>query len=346
MKITLGMFQLLCTNSQVTPRFLSLVEGMRKKNFPKDEHFMSCYTQLSTTPKQSGTNNAANLTYDICYNLRHFEKNGRNLQDPWSCRQTVTHQKYHFSDATSSWIIVQPPELWSSSVDRVKLCRDQRVSFEKPLEEFDFDFALSQHVQALRRKLHHVVTILEGTQATVRTISAFAKAIQDKAGISTRSGECFLRELDNISHDLYSHLTTSSELLNLSNDIKSMINAILEFRNQNVMKKNGIQLQRIAENDSKGKKVVADIAQWTYNDSRTMRIATVIAMFYLPASLVFALFSTCFVELHGSGTGLLVHKEIWIAMLSILVLIGGNSIFLWLWNRRGRKRYAHPSQKA
>jgi hypothetical protein len=52
------------------------------------------------------------------------------------------------------------------------------------------------------------------------------------------------------------------------------------------MKANGIQLQRIAENDMESKKAVADIAQWTYNDSRTMRIATVIAMLYLPASLV------------------------------------------------------------
>jgi len=75
--------------------------------------------------------------------------------------------------------------------------------------------------------------------------------------------------------------------LGLSTDaMNSQINAILEFRNQEVMKANGIQLQKIAENDSEGKKAVADIAQWTYNDSRTMRIATVIAMLYLPASLV------------------------------------------------------------
>lgn len=97
------------------------------------------------------------------------------------------------------------------------------MSFEKPLGEFDFNFASSQHVQGLRRKLHHVVTILEGTQATVRTIYAFAKVIEKKAGISTTSNECFIEELDNISHDLQSYLSTSNELLNQSNDIKSMV---------------------------------------------------------------------------------------------------------------------------
>ena len=97
------------------------------------------------------------------------------------------------------------------------------MSFEKPLGEFDFDFASSQHVQGLRRKLYHVVTILEGTRATVRTIFAFAKAIEGKADISTTSNECFFGELDNISNDLQSYLSTSNELLNQSNDIKSMV---------------------------------------------------------------------------------------------------------------------------
>ena len=33
--------------------------------------------------------------------------------------------------------------------------------------------------------------------------------------------------------------------------------------------------------------VMAEVAQYAYNDSRTMRIATVIAMIYLPANLVY-----------------------------------------------------------
>ena len=66
MKISLDMFQLLCTHVQVIPRFLSLIEGMRKKHFPKDEHFMSCYTHLSTAPENPGTGSAAPLSYSGC----------------------------------------------------------------------------------------------------------------------------------------------------------------------------------------------------------------------------------------------------------------------------------------
>jgi hypothetical protein len=56
---------------------------------------------------------------DICYNLRYFEKHGRDLQDPWSCRQSVVHQKYAFGDATSALIVIQPSRRWETGLDDV-----------------------------------------------------------------------------------------------------------------------------------------------------------------------------------------------------------------------------------
>jgi hypothetical protein len=54
---------------------------------------------------------------DICYNLRYFEKHGRDLQDPWSCRQSVVHQKYAFDDTTSTLIVIQPSMRWKNGLD-------------------------------------------------------------------------------------------------------------------------------------------------------------------------------------------------------------------------------------
>ena len=48
MKVTLGMFKLLCGFYQVSPHFLSFAEGMGYRSEPDDEHFMSCYNHLST----------------------------------------------------------------------------------------------------------------------------------------------------------------------------------------------------------------------------------------------------------------------------------------------------------
>lgn len=52
------------------------------------------------------------------------------------------------------------------------------------------------------------------------------------------------------------------------------------------MHNNGMRLTQIALTDSAETKAMASLAEQTSQDSRTMRIATTVAMFYLPANLV------------------------------------------------------------
>jgi hypothetical protein len=46
---------------------------------------------------------------EICYNLRYFEPHGRQLADPWSCRQSAIHQKLYLSNQHSAWTIIHTP---------------------------------------------------------------------------------------------------------------------------------------------------------------------------------------------------------------------------------------------
>jgi hypothetical protein len=52
------------------------------------------------------------------------------------------------------------------------------------------------------------------------------------------------------------------------------------------MHNNGLRLTQIALADSAETKAIVSLTDKTSQDSRTMRIATVVAMFYLPANLV------------------------------------------------------------
>lgn len=58
------------------------------------------------------------------------------------------------------------------------------------------------------------------------------------------------------------------------------------FRGQELQHENGLKLTQLVQADAVENKDMAILADLTYKDSRTMRIATVIAMFYLPANLV------------------------------------------------------------
>jgi hypothetical protein len=64
------------------------------------------------------------------------------------------------------------------------------------------------------------------------------------------------------------------------------IHNILAFRGQEVLVKNGVSLAELAQAAAKDNKALAKMTDKTQKDSRTMRIATVIAMVYLPANLV------------------------------------------------------------
>ena len=53
---------------------------------------------------------------DVCYNIRHFEQHRRELDDPWSCRQSAIHQKFYFANGHSKWIVVHPPLLFGETL--------------------------------------------------------------------------------------------------------------------------------------------------------------------------------------------------------------------------------------
>jgi len=62
----------------------------------------------------------ANKQWDveICYNISHFELHGRQLENPWSCRQSLFQQ--NLAHGVSTWIIIQPPAHWTAGLDDLR----------------------------------------------------------------------------------------------------------------------------------------------------------------------------------------------------------------------------------
>lgn len=64
------------------------------------------------------------------------------------------------------------------------------------------------------------------------------------------------------------------------------INTIINSKNQELLANNGLHLSRLTETSQNDSKTLVSIASDSSHDSQTTRIATIIAMVYLPASLV------------------------------------------------------------
>lgn len=255
----------------------------------------------------------------VCYNLRYLEKHGRDTRDPWSWRQSVFYHDYDMGCATSSWIIIQPPERWKAGLNDVDLHKqahplslhlrslssasantreyleymsgetlllDQRVTFPKPTREYKFDFTLNQDVHVLRKNLHQFKGIIEGMLRTVSALSVHAKEIHDLCDSPGSTHDKFMREMANISRDLLSYQSMTETLLNRSSDIISTTNSICKFRSQEMLTDNGEQLRCITEANSREAAAMTSLAKKSYKDSRTVRIATIIGLIYLPVNLV------------------------------------------------------------
>ncbi|KAI1125641.1 hypothetical protein F5Y10DRAFT_246502 [Nemania abortiva] len=388
--ISLAMFQTLFTINSITPQFLKIMMGLGRKSSSIDEDFMSCYSQFAepvqgedvySSERQHSTGVSNRGLSDLCYNIRHFERHGRDLDDPWSCRQSAIHQKYNMDTNHSDWIIVHPPlrfiprmtdynkthpmqlhlnylaagiggwrEYLNYLSSQLKLLNGE-IAISKPYADFGIGFSSKQQVHNLRQKLHHAGSILANTANILTTIKSHEEATAKLCKITPSTHQYFQRELRNMSGELKNYKQTVQELLSVADDISQMYDDILKYHGQELLHNNGLKLTHIAQMDSYETKTMAFLASRTHQDSRTMRIATVIAMFYLPANLVASFFSTTLVWFEnsgGQGTGqsfaLRVHRETWIAVLATLFLVACTTFTSWWWERKEKKLLGlHPS---
>ncbi|KAI0193438.1 hypothetical protein F4808DRAFT_358368 [Astrocystis sublimbata] len=373
MDISLEMFETLYTTTHIAPQFLKVVMGLGRKISSRDESFMSCYTHLTPSRRSRQGDRAADRKpvlgqSAICYNIRYFERHGRSLDDPWSCRQSAIHQNYNMDKDRSDWVTIQAPLRFTSnfkgehlndshhpmylhtqylatcvgdwreylnySSDTLKTLNEEIVVC-KPYGEYGIGFSSRQQVHALRLKLHHARSILANTLNTIKTIRMHEETIAKLCNLPVPIQQEFQRELGNISTELQNHEQTVQELLSVSQDIGRMYDGVLKYHGQELLHRNSLRLTQIAQNDADENRTMAVLAEKTFHDSRTVRIATVIAMFYLPANLVISFFSTTLIWFDNSGQtfSLRIHQEVWIAVLTTLVLIVGTKMLSWWWER-------------
>ncbi|EWG54258.1 hypothetical protein FVEG_12518 [Fusarium verticillioides 7600] len=304
------------------------------------------------------------MTASIGYNLRYFELHGRDLQDPWSCRLSALYHRYDFIRGLSDWVIIHPlakhdtrekheaaehpmylhlkylnlatlnyRDYLNYIADSLKESFDT-VSLSKKPQNFQVTFSSKQDILFLRKKLHHANAILSNTLETTLKISrhehALAKAATDFIPMTLHCE--FQREIHNVTIELKNYRQTVQKLLATSKDIRVMFDDILSLNSQQIQQYNSLQLTQIAENDSMEMKTMASLANKTYQDSRIIRITTVVAMFYLPASLVLSFFSTTLVWFEPSAQPktsdrsytLRIHQELWIAV--VFLGLGGGTV--------------------
>jgi len=86
------------------------------------------------------------------------------------------------------------------------------------------------------------------------------------------------------------------------------------------------------------------MAKKNRQDSRTVKIITMVAMLYLPASLVSSLFSTNLVRVEPSNVS--VGKAMWVYVITTVVLTVCTVAGAYVWNWQSSKEDNMPAKGA
>ncbi|KAI1147688.1 hypothetical protein F4825DRAFT_471192 [Nemania diffusa] len=315
--VTVEFFDTICRLARITPYFLHFIVGMGTKFSSKDEDFMSCYSTCAS----SGQNDSS---------------------------KSALHHSFTDGSSQSIWVVVQPPEVFNLTIGHsfhpmalhLRYLHAAIANWREYLDFFSQRFTLlnqqiaipslyhklkitSSHQQLhhLKGKLHHARTIFMNTRATINIIATFENSIaQEKRALPDIHDE-FQLKLNNISREVDNYILTTDKLLRISDDLKSMYSDILALQGQ--------ELQR----------------ETSFKDSRSMRIATAIAMFYLPVNLVFSFFSTTLVwygttaeVAENNGSKIQLRSEVWIASATAVLLAISTVSWAWWWNCTEEKK--------
>ncbi|KAI1119109.1 hypothetical protein F5Y14DRAFT_460409 [Nemania sp. NC0429] len=358
--ITCETFSTLYDRARITPFFLHFVIGMGDKSSSKDEDFIACYstflTEVNCRASSAEADSGSHWGNDPSAVHHSFLPTAKHsawvvIQPPQGFEPTVrstTHPMYlhirYLQEAIANWR--EYLEYFSETFRRL----NEPLAFPNPYSKFKIDFLHEQRLHILRGKIHHAQTILINTKNTFSIIAEHERSVAQQQSLSTASHENFQRELRNISGEVDTYIATTHKLLCTAHDLKSMYSNILTFHGQELQHDTSLKLAYLTQDDVAGNKDMAVLADLMYKDSRSMRIATAIAMFYLPVNLVLTFFSTTLVW-YGTAVELAekeipriqVRSEVWIATIAAVVLAIGTVCWSWWWNWTGQRKLGKNS---
>ena len=80
---------------------------------------------------------------------------------------------------------------------------------------------ISQSIQAIRKKLNHAISILEGTQNVLKKLLGYGEEIGNVTKLPSSVRNVFRIELEQVSNEMKSHIRVANGLLRHSKELLS-----------------------------------------------------------------------------------------------------------------------------
>jgi hypothetical protein len=201
----------------------------------------------------------------------------------------------------------------------------------------EIGFAQTQAVEIIQTKARRASSAIESTCSVLSTLDDHMKRL-------ARTHKHPETNLENDNHEslhdelmqLKSHLELSSrkarDIVEATASVNMLIQRILDLRSYSTLHNNNASLRHISESTAMESTTMMQLTDASRKDARIMKVASIIALVYLPASLVTSIFSTELLSLNPITLD--IRKGVVIFFVLFLSLAAGTIVTAIVWIRR------------
>ncbi|KAF2820862.1 hypothetical protein CC86DRAFT_386898 [Ophiobolus disseminans] len=202
-------------------------------------------------------------------------------------------------------------------------------------------FMQSQTLEIIQAKARRASSAIAATTMIIQTIdqhldrlSSMQKRFEPMSG--SNDGRDFLHdELQQFSNHLTIHARKARDIIEETASINMLIQRTLDLRNALTLHTSNTSLRAISASAAIESTSMLHLTALSLHDARIMKIASIIALMYLPAGLVSSIFSTELVSLTP------VRLDLWKGVVVFFMLLGilttATVCVAVLWIKRDRK---------
>ncbi|KAF2454562.1 hypothetical protein BDY21DRAFT_352121 [Lineolata rhizophorae] len=365
------LFESLLNHFSITSRFKEFAMSFGFKQREDDFAPPACKFRLLHSGSTIGG-------YECCYGFRYVAENatGDQKKEKWSVRQTAVYQKYEKTLERCIWVVIGASADAEARIDRflhsaINTCATDPFALhltllENSLAEWRWYLAdLSERVQAQadritladvgkeklaglinfninfgdRQKLKMLEDMILNLQvmlgSATNTIRSLIDHLADVEETSLNQyDECIKNRFSEILEEANLHYSKARALYDRVQGSSSLLSDLLEYENAS-------SLRAIAEEARRDNVAMRVLTEKATKDSGAIKIITIITVFFLPANLVAAFFSTGFVLVDQGHTSVL--KESWL-FFACTIPLTAITILIWFFGTRIHRRRWNQKQ--
>ncbi|KAF2139611.1 uncharacterized protein K452DRAFT_275029 [Aplosporella prunicola CBS 121167] len=223
----------------------------------------------------------------------------------------------------------------------------------------DFSFSDLQRIHFLEEKANETVLVIESNLNVFYELVQFYQSIVDSEEFPGELRLCckddmerFISKAKNIENDLRMQQSRAKSLLRMLADRKSLLYGIIEYRSMEASRSLAEKTQLSADNMEIMTRDMHDIAQKTKQETVSMRIITLVTLFYLPGTFISTIMSTDIVRF-GSENPASPKKKVSVeaiklymaVTLPLMVMTFGAWYGVYLWVNKREKRHNKDLEK-